>query len=188
MESASWANKKIFAVYRISSFVFLWILTLYHVILANEPFLIFFTNWGILFTTISSTFIFLYTIRFENGYLTTKTQDNYAPLSLYSPWQVWKWGMFCFETALTFELIVTLFFWAVLFPDMTESDKSDPFEFIDHIAPIVILIIEYSFNRIPFNMKHCPVSVGILVFYGIFNMAWTLQLGFLYMILLISRI
>lgn len=85
--------------------------------------------------------------------------------------------MFCFETALTFELIVTLFFWAVLFPDMTESDKSDPFEFIDHIAPIVILIIEYSFNRIPFNMKHCPVSVGILVFYGIFNMAWTFTTG-----------
>ena len=94
--------------------------------------------------------------------------------NIYSPLLLWKWGIFFYVTSFTFEIIITMFFWAVLFPLMK---KSDPFTFIDHIAPIVILLIDYSMSRIPFSIRHLPLAMIILLFYGLINMTWTLVTG-----------
>ena len=92
-----------------------------------------------------------------------------------SPWCLWKLAVFLFETSLTFEVIITIFFWAVLFPD--QDTAFDPFDFIDHIAPFLILVIEYSMNRIPFSMRHMPLSLALLLVYGIVNMCYSLVTG-----------
>jgi len=84
---------------------------------------------------------------------------------------VWKWGIFFYEISLTFEIIITLFFWAVLFPLMKSKSA---WTFIDHISPILILTIDYCLNRIPFSLRHLPLSMGILLIYGIVNMTYTL--------------
>ena len=94
--------------------------------------------------------------------------------NIYSPWLLWKWGIFFYEASFTFEIIITLFFWAVLFP----NDKHvNPFTFIDHISPIVILLVDYSMSRIPFSIRHMPLAVIILLIYGLINMTWTLVTG-----------
>jgi hypothetical protein len=94
--------------------------------------------------------------------------------NIYSPWMLWKWGIFFYEMTFTFEIIITLFFWAVLFPLMKDSH---PFDFIDHITPIVILLVDYSMSRIPFSNRHLPLSIIILLIYGLINMTWTLVTG-----------
>ena len=83
--------------------------------------------------------------------------------------------MFFFETSLTFEVIITLFFWVVLY------EPGDPtittWDYPDHIVPIVILSADYCMNRIPFNMRHLPVTLSIMLVYGIVNMTYTLVTG-----------
>ncbi len=43
--------------------------------------------------------------------------------------------------------------------------------------PIVMLTIDYCMNRIPFNLRHLPVSVFVMLMYGIVNIAKTLATG-----------
>jgi hypothetical protein len=94
---------------------------------------------------------------------------------VFSPWLLWKWAVFFYETSLTFEVIITLFFWAVLFdPDDPENDIWD---YLDHSIPIVMLIIDYCMNKIPFNLRHLAPSMVIMVSYGIVNISYTLGTG-----------
>ncbi len=94
--------------------------------------------------------------------------------NIYSPWLLWKWSIFFYCASFTYEIIITLFFWSVLFPEIAHPDV---FTFMDHIAPIVILLIDYSMNRIPFSVRHLPVAMGLLLIYGLVNMTWTLETG-----------
>jgi hypothetical protein len=91
---------------------------------------------------------------------------------------LWKWCIFFYETSLTFEILITIFFWSVLFPIMIKTGKHPGiFTFIDHIAPVVVLTIDYTMNRIPFTLKHLPLTLIILVSYGVVNMVKTLVTG-----------
>ena len=166
LDPAPWVPKGVLPVYRTVCFLFFTGLSLFHLITNAHPTLLFFTNWGIFFTAITFIILFVFTIRGASS----RTTES----SPYSPWKTWKWGVFCFETSLTFELIITVFFWAVLFPLMKGRD---PLMFIDHITPVVCLLIEYSMNRMPFTMKHAKVSVGILLIYGVVNIAKTVATG-----------
>jgi hypothetical protein len=94
--------------------------------------------------------------------------------NIYSPWLLWKWGTFFYGASFTFEIIITILFWAVLFPKI---QKPNPFSFIDHIVPIAILLIDYSMSRIPFSNRHLPLAMILLLIYCTFNMTWTLVTG-----------
>jgi hypothetical protein len=175
--AAPWANNHVISIYRALCFVFLWTISLYHLINNKQPTLVFFTNWGIFLTTITYTFLFIFTAR---QYMCQKNKESVMETyskNFYSPWRVWKWGIFFFETSITFEIIITLFFWGVLFPNMNAQAKSNPFTYIDHIAPITILSIDYCLNRIPFNLRHLPISMGLMLTYGVVNMSYTLATG-----------
>jgi hypothetical protein len=50
-------------------------------------------------------------------------------------------------------------------------------DFIDHISPIALLLLDYCMNRIPFNLRHLPLSMGLLLTYGVVNMSYTLATG-----------
>jgi hypothetical protein len=99
-------------------------------------------------------------------------ERNYQ--NIYSPWLLWKWGIFFYGASFTFEIIITILFWAVLFPTIK---KPNPFSFIDHIAPIIILLVDYSMSRIPFSNRHLPLAMILLIIYCAFNMTWTLITG-----------
>ena len=173
MYAAPWANSHALAIFRVLCCILLWSLSLFHLIRNKDPTLLYFTNWGIFFTTATYTFFSMFTIR-QYFFLKTKESMVRNYQNIYSPWLLWKWSIFFYCASFTFEIIITLFFWSVLFPLMK---KHDPFTFIDHISPIVILLIDYSMNRIPFTIRSLPLAMILLTIYGMINMTWTLVTG-----------
>ena len=101
--------------------------------------------------------------------------------NFYSPWLLWKWGIIFYESAFTFEVVITLFYWAVLYPGTDESEKAEPHYLRNnlflHASPLLALLIDYGINRIPFMFKHLPLSLLIIIVYGIVNMTYTLTTG-----------
>jgi hypothetical protein len=63
MHGAPWANTHALGVFRVLCCIFLWSLSLYHLISNKTPTLIYFTNWGIFFSTATYTFFALFTVR-----------------------------------------------------------------------------------------------------------------------------
>jgi hypothetical protein len=173
MHAAPWANPHVLAIFRVLCSVLLLSLSLFHLIKNKNPTLIYFTNWGIFFTAITYTVFAIFTIR-QYFFLKTKESIIRNYQNTYSPWLLWKWGIFLYCASFVFEIIITLFFWGVLFPGMKNPDI---FTFVDHIAPIVILLIDYSMNRIPFSLRFLPLATILLTIYGVINMSWTLSTG-----------
>jgi hypothetical protein len=138
----------------------------------KNPSIYYFTNWGIFVTTITYSFFFASIVKL---YLCkSPTPAALENSNFHSPWILWKWGIFFYETSLTFEIIITLFFWTVLFAAVKHSSIK---LFLDHITPIVILVIDYAMNRIPFNLRHMPISAALMLIYGIVNFVKTLVTG-----------
>jgi hypothetical protein len=135
-----------------------------------KPTIIYFTHWGIYMSTATYTFFTLFTIRYH-FFLTTKESIANNFKNIYSSWLLWKWSVFFYCASLTYEIIITLFFWVILYPSITNPSV---FTFLDHIAPIVILLLDYVMNRIPFSIRHLPVAFALLIIYLLVNMIWTL--------------
>jgi hypothetical protein len=134
---------------------------------------LFFTNWGIFMTAITYTLFTASIIKERFGH------NKISPSDIYSPWVLWKWACFLYETTLIFEgFLIVPFFWLVLFPIMlTKHINPGPFAYIDHITPFAVMAIDYAFNRIPVTLRHFPISLAILLIYGAVNMTKTLVTG-----------
>ncbi|CDW91679.1 UNKNOWN [Stylonychia lemnae] len=177
LNSAPWANKHAVAAWRILAFLYLFGLAIWTI--ADDPKLcwIYFTKWGVFITTITYGILAAYQVR---QYILIRSKKSVLQhyQNFYSPWLLWKWGIIFYESAFTFEVVITLFFWAILYPD---SDHSDPNNLRNnlllHASPIVVLVTDYVINRIPFQFKHLPLSLFILIVYGLVNMIYTLTSG-----------
>ena len=148
-------NNIVLQLYRLLAAVCLLMLSFYHAVYNHDPTLYYFTNWGIYLTAITYTLLAYATFKswFSSppDHNASQNQVNLYNDNFYSPWLNWKWSIFFYETSVTFEIMITIFFWGVLFPIMlSDGDTPDMFTFIDHIMPIVILTIDYTMNRIPF--------------------------------------
>ena len=82
----------------------------------------YFTVWGVWITWITfSSFAIAYLVQF------TKTRNaeeiiNQEALDSSSPLWLWKWCSFIYMTALLWEVIITLIFWTLLWPDIKASE------------------------------------------------------------------
>lgn len=56
-------------------------------------------------------------------------------------------------------------------------DNYDYEAFLDHITPLMILLVDYVLNRIPFNYRHFPISMILGGAYFIVNLSYTLATG-----------
>ena len=65
----------------------------------------------------------------------------------------------------------------MLFPGIKAKKDPELTTYIDHIAPLVILVIDYVMNRIPFNLRHLIVSLFVMLCYSVVNLSWTLSTG-----------
>ena len=172
LDSSTWLNNHLLCLYRVLCFITIFSITIYHCIADEDPTLIYFTNWGIYFTCATYTFFSIHSIR---QYICIKSEDELRTekLNLYSSWVLWKWAVFLYETSLSFEVIITLFFWGVLF----DPDDNDVWDYVDHILPIAILVLDYAMNRVPFIFRHLAVSINIMFIYGLVNLLYTLSTG-----------
>ncbi len=77
------------------------------------------------------------------------------------------------------ENIVVPFFWLGLYPTMDLSKKEDKIKaFLEHIAPMAFLLIDFIFNRILFSFRLLPFAILIILVYGFcFNMVVSLVRG-----------
>lgn len=100
---------------------------------------------------------------FVTNYEAEPIEDfNYQDLNFhhtkYTPFRAWKWYIFLFEASIIFELIITIFFWSVLYKDVSEKWEKDPSSYsewhkwstrLDHSAPLGLLVFDYMFNAVP---------------------------------------
>ena len=79
---------------------------------------------------------------------------GYVPSDSYSPWHLWKWCSAIFQTALLWECVIFSVYWTLLFPgDKDHLDTTEEWidDLADHLFPILLLLTEWSLNRIYFE-------------------------------------
>ena len=158
-------------------FLYFWALTLWLLIESPLKSFIYFTKWGVFIATVAYTFLGLFHIR---QYFLKRSKKSLVESyhNFFSPWLLWKWAIIFYETAFTFEVVITLFFWLVLYP---ATDHSDPVDLrnnlLIHASPMAILLADFIINRIPFSFKHLPLSIFVMLMYGIVNISYTLSTG-----------
>lgn len=168
LKAAPWMNQTVLDVYRVVFCVGFLSLSLDHIIMNHNPTILYFTEWGIFMTAISYTLFTASIIRERCGLA------KMSPRDIYSPWVLWKWACFIYETTLIFEgFIVVPFFWIVLFPG--GSGEID--DYVEHAAPFAVMAVDYAFNRIPIHLRHLPLSLAIFLTYGVVNITKTLVTG-----------
>ncbi len=177
LQAAPWVNKHIVAVWRVLSFLFLFGLSLYLEIQSPLLSFVYFTKWGIFLCTITYGFLASFHVR---QYVCLRTKEsiikNYR--KVFSPWLLWKWSIIFYEASFTFETVIVLFYWSVLYE---EQDHNEPnfllMNILMHAAPMFILTVDYIFNRIPFKIVHLPLAMIIMIIYGLVNLSYTLASG-----------
>ena len=136
-----------------------------------------FTHWGIYLTIVYCSLATVHEARLR----IQGTAYSELPWSQdKSAFCLWKWTSFFFETAFVFENLIVLFYWTCLYPGIDFSTKTH-FEiacnYIDHIVPLAVLLVDMACNRYPFNRKHLWVLVPFMILYGVDNITVSLIRG-----------
>ena len=138
-----------------------------------------FTHWGIYLTIIYCILQTVHDLRLR--VLGSKeTYRGHPWIEDRSPLCLWKWCVFFFEAAFIFENLIVLFYWSVLYWGIDFTTKTQ-FEiacnYIDHIVPLAVLLVDMFCNRIPFNRRHLTLLVPLILVYGIDNIVVSLVRG-----------
>ena len=136
----------------------------------------YFTNWGVNITCISFCILAYCHI---NEMINTK--NNGQHVNVYSPWMSEKWAIFFSQLALTFEGVIVIFYWCILFPlhgHVGYSQWEVIQDYINHAVPVTVLFLDFVMNVVPFHFRHLPFFLGIMIIYGFgVNMTVTLVSG-----------
>ena len=122
----------------------------------------FFTIWG----------MFLTFICFAAGTWNTMHQNDtsFNESQKYNPLKAWKWHVFLFEVAFSFQVVITVVFWTILWPTTSKEPRfQEPVRrfalIFDHVAPIILLTLDYIINATPVIGRHIYVLGTICMFY-----------------------
>ena len=116
--------------------------------------LAFLTNWGkwlTFFTFCLAQFVY-------------PREGEISQTRVYSPFKLWKWFSIMFAVTLTLEFLITLYYWAVLFPNLDREVNSSAI--LDHSIPFIVLVVDYAFvNQIPIKGRYV---VGMFIVGGLY--------------------
>ena len=82
----------------------------------------------------------------------------------------WKLWIYFFQQSLIFEILITTFFWGMLYRDFKKmSFYQSPIRqlslVLDHLLPLFCLILDYSVNSMPFIKRHLwPIIFTVTVY------------------------
>ena len=114
------------------------------------------TIWGLFSTTIT----------FITSIFTKSYNKN-------SVMQGWKWHILFFEVSTVMELIITPFYWLLLYP--RNHQHHNRIDYSIHALPIIFLTIELYISNIPFAGRHfMAFNLPICLIYMLLNMYITL--------------
>lgn len=134
----------------------------------------FLTNWGFWCTLF--TFALGVYISFSSTYKRESAEDYN-----YNKWTVaWKHWVLLFEGTLLIEILITLFFWIMLWPILKHKKmitEATPEFFLEvvlaHTMPLALLLIEWMMNAAPFAKRHIVIFLTIGISYLILNIIIT---------------
>lgn len=137
---------------------------------------VFFTHWGIYLCLINFNIhaIHLFKMDFNPEYRNRDTRNDKGM------WHLWKWSIILTEATLIFESLIVVFFWVLLFPLIDPSTRTPfkiAFDYIDHITPGALILIDMIMNRAPMNNRHLVVLLPLQFAYGLVNIAGSIGLG-----------
>ena len=125
--------------------------------------------WGL--TATSVYFISILTAYIHAHFANSGNQNPDASFKL------WKCVSFLFQTALLWEVVITIVFWTLLWPYYPKDQNAFRL-FLQqskyHLLPLVYLTVDFTFNRIYFEWSHLWVQLTIFWIYGAVNIYVTL--------------
>lgn len=112
------------------------------------------TTWGkylTFFTVLISNFVTQPTLPQFNA---LEEYDPIFTVKKYTIFRAWKWFAILYELSLITEIVITVYFWAVIFAlfivQTVPTDTLEPEEktayAADHILPLFILLVDYMMN------------------------------------------
>ena len=107
----------------------------------------YFTLWGV---CISETYFSILMIAYIVDYFSKHEERKYK--NPYSPFRMWKWVTFLFQTAFLWEIAITTIYWGMLWWYETHSVKTFFNECKDHLMPFLILLTDYIINRVTYEL------------------------------------
>lgn len=115
--------------------------------------------WGIEFTT-------HFYLLFLTHWGCLITGSYYASvLAAYRYPKVERLAYVLYQTALVLEAFISLAFWTTVYPFVDDLHVSFLYTLSVHGGLLLLLLLEYPFNRIRFHLKHLWVCVGVLAVY-----------------------
>lgn len=134
----------------------------------------YFTQWGVFLTTICT----ITSVMIE----TSSDAYKFNQAKKYNFFKAWKWFTFLFQLCFIMELIITPFFWLMLWGVEYKKREGQALPILglvlDHALPMVCLLIEYFLcSAIPFTKRH---FIGIVIICGSYltmNLIITLTTG-----------
>lgn len=125
----------------------------------------------------------------------------------YNIFHLYKWTTILYEMVVVYEFIIVPLFWTIIFPGYVASERRarngdlpdvDDFDraqeemrlgyiivagILDHSIPLIVLMIDFSYNCIPFLWRHFLCTLGVAIGYAIFNIIYSLHIDLIYPIL-----
>ena len=84
-----------------------------------------------------------------------------------SPWYLWKWSVTILTITLNVQLMVTIVFWGLIYPDL--KLKGPTFRYYSmHIVPVVILHIDLFMNAVCIEFRQILLNFLFDFYYFIF--------------------
>jgi len=108
----------------------------------------YFTNWGF---TMTEFYFIIVVLAYAVDRFGSKAQDS----NHFGNCKMWKWVTYLFQTAITWEVIITIVYWGLLWPTETHVAHGWLYDFkrtiLVHLLPLIFLSIDFALNRIYFE-------------------------------------
>jgi hypothetical protein len=94
-------------------------------------------------------------------------------------WCSWKLYSTIFMMALLWESVIASVYWSILWPDDKKAHHGVWFFWNagDHAAPIILLTIDFIFNRVYWELNQIYANMLIFLIYGFVNLGVTYGTG-----------
>lgn len=106
----------------------------------------------------------------------TKSPEREAYRASYSWCKLWKVWLLLFEGSLIFEIIITAFFWLILWPILKKTEyvqQLSPLRYAEvyavHILPLFFLVVDWLLHAVPIAMRHISVMLVVGALYIVLN-------------------
>jgi hypothetical protein len=90
---------------------------------------------------------------------------------------MWKFTTYWFIMTLSMEVVITIGFWSFCYDAPHEGGLREVNLYMDHSVPILLLSLDFAFNKIWFELNQVWPNALLLLLYGFDNIIYTFATG-----------